>query len=82
MFRNSEVTDAAFILSFKLDNYKSKYLNQTSPDFNQQVLWLSDYIAKTDQAYFIFETSEYVPVDTVRFYDAQADSFYTGEVGY
>lgn len=78
MFRNAEVTDAAFILSLRSDNNKSRYLSQTSPEFSHQVAWLNDYTGKTDQAYFIIETKERVLLGTVRLYDAHSNSFCWG----
>ena len=78
MFRNVEVTDADFIFSLRSDSKKSEYLSQTSPEFSHQVAWLNNYAGKTDQAYFIIETKESVPLGTVRLYDAQADSFCWG----
>jgi len=78
VFRNAEVTDADFILSLRSDSNKSRYLSQTSPEFSHQVAWLNDYAGKTDQAYFIIETKESVPLGTVRLYDTQTNSFCWG----
>jgi len=78
MFRNADVTDAAFILSLRSDSNKSRYLSRTSPELSQQVAWLNDYAGKTDQAYFIIEAKQGVSLGTVRIYNAQADSFSWG----
>jgi RimJ/RimL family protein N-acetyltransferase len=78
VFRNAEVTDAAFILSLRVDSKKSKYLTQTSPEVSRQIAWLDDYAGKVDQAYFIIETKESSPLGSVRLYDAQGDSFCWG----
>ncbi|MEN8134169.1 MAG: GNAT family N-acetyltransferase [Thermodesulfobacteriota bacterium] len=78
VFRNAEVTDTDFILSLRTDSNKSRYLSQTTPEFSQQVAWLTDYAGKTDQAYFIIETKDSVPLGTIRLYDAHSDSFCWG----
>ena len=66
MFRNADVTDAAFILSLRSDSNKSRYLSRTSSELSQQVAWLNDYAGKTDQAYFIIEAKPGVSLGTVR----------------
>lgn len=78
VFRDAKVTDAAFIFSLRTDSKKSRYLNQIPQELNCQIAWLEEYIGKADQAYFIIETKECVPLGTVRIYDAQADSFCWG----
>jgi len=78
VFRNAGKSDAGFILSLRSDSNKSRYSSQTSPEFSHQVSWLNDYAKKTDQAYFIIESTEGAPLGTVRLYDAQADSFCWG----
>jgi hypothetical protein len=78
IFRNAEVTDAAFILSIRTDIKKSKFLMPVSPELDHQVAWLEDYADKTDQVYFIVETTAGVPLGAVRLYDADGDSFCWG----
>jgi len=78
VFRNAEISDAAFILSLRSDSDKSRYLSSTSPEFSHQVSWLNDYAEKNDQAYFIIETKAGEPLGTVRLYDAHIDSFCWG----
>ena len=77
VFRDATVEDAAFILSLRTDEKKSRYLSATSPDLNRQRSWLQSYIESTDQAYFIIEY-EGEPIGTVRLYDAKGDSFCWG----
>ena len=78
VFRNAEISDAPFILSLRVDREKSRYLSPTSPEISQQVAWLEDYAEKSDQAYFIIETKEGLPLGMVRIYDAVGDSFCWG----
>ena len=78
ILRNAEVADAEFILSLRSDSKKSRYLSQTSSEFSQQVAWLNNYTGKTDQAYFIIETKQSVPLGAVRLYDAKSNSFCWG----
>lgn len=78
IFRNAEPSDANFILSLRTDTKKSKYLSHTSQELIQQVKWLEDYAKKTDQAYFVIESSTCEQLGVVRLYDAQSDSFCWG----
>lgn len=78
IFRNAEVVDAAFILFLRTNVKKSKFLMPVSPELEQQVAWLEEYTNKTDQAYFIIETSAGIPLGAVRLYDAAGDSFCWG----
>lgn len=78
VFRDAVTDDAAFILGLRTDEQKSQYLSKTSPDFEQQHAWLEAYAEKTDQAYFIIETSNGEPLGTVRLYDPQGTSFCWG----
>ena len=76
-FRNANVTDAAFILSLRTDENKSRYLSETSSDLSKQQAWLEFYKNSENQAYFIIEYKN-EPIGTVRLYDAQQDSFCWG----
>lgn len=76
-FRDANVADAAFILSLRTDENKSRYLSAVSADLNAQQTWLKGYEDSQDQAYFIIEY-ENEPIGTVRLYDAQRDSFCWG----
>ena len=78
VFRNAEVKDAAFILSLRTDGRKAMYLTPTAPELSRQAMWLEEYAAKTDQAYFIIESQAGIPLGTVRLYDPQGKSFCWG----
>jgi RimJ/RimL family protein N-acetyltransferase len=77
-FRNADVSDAAFILSLRLNPAKNAHLSTVSPDLSGQERWLQAYASDTSQAYFIIETLDGMPVGTVRLYGAQGDSFSWG----
>ena len=76
-FRDANVDDAAFILSLRTDENKSRYLSAVSADLNAQQAWLEGYASATDQAYFIIECQD-ESIGTIRLYDAQEDSFCWG----
>ncbi len=76
-FRDANVDDAAFILSLRTDENKSRYLSAVSADLSAQQAWLESYANSVGQAYFIIEW-QYVPIGTVRLYDAKQDSFCWG----
>lgn len=76
-FRDATVADAAFILSLRTDENKSRYLSAVSADINAQQTWLKNYEDSQDQAYFIIEYLD-EPIGTVRLYDAQQHSFCWG----
>lgn len=76
-FRNATVADAAFILSLRIDNNKSRYLSAVSADLSAQQTWLKGYEDSQGQAYFIIEYQD-EPIGTVRLYDAQQESFCWG----
>lgn len=76
-FRDANVADAAFILSLRTDENKSRYLSAVSADLSAQQAWLKDYEKTQNQAYFIIEY-EKESIGTVRLYDAQKNSFCWG----
>ena len=76
-FRDATVADAAFILSLRTDEIKSRYLSSVSADLNAQQTWLRGYEDSQVQAYFIIEYQD-EPIGTVRLYYAQQDSFCWG----
>jgi len=78
VFRDACADDAAFILSLRTDNQKSKFLSSTSPEMNKQIAWLEDYAHKSDQAYFIIENRTGESLGCVRLYDPKGDSFCWG----
>ncbi|MEW6037346.1 MAG: GNAT family N-acetyltransferase [Pseudomonadota bacterium] len=78
VLRNATVADAGFILSLRTDKRKSKYLSYTSPEIEKQIMWLTNYTAKSDQAYFIIEDKLGGEIGVVRLYDQRNDSFCWG----
>lgn len=76
-FRDATVEDAAFVLSLRTDENKSRYLSAVSADLEAQQTWLKAYADSQDQAYFIIEYQD-EPIGTVRLYDARRDSFCWG----
>lgn len=76
-FRDANVDDAAFILSLRTDENKSRYLSAVSADLSAQQRWLEGYAISQSQAYFIIEYQK-ESIGTVRFYDAQQGSFCWG----
>lgn len=77
-FRDAKPDDAAFILSLRTDEKKSRYLSATSPDVAQQRAWLERYAPDDSQVYFLITSTEGKPVGTVRLYDQRGDSFCWG----
>ena len=77
LFRDANVGDAAFILSLRTNENKSRYISAISSDLSAQQAWLLRYADSTDQAYFIIEYQN-ESVGTVRLYDAQQNSFCWG----
>lgn len=76
--RNAQEDDAAFILSIRVDEKKSRFISSTTPDLNVQRQWLEQYNKDDKQAYFIITDKHNKPFGTVRMYDAQEDSFCWG----
>lgn len=76
-FGDASVEDAAFIPSLRTDEIKSRYLSAVSADLYTQQEWLEGCAASQDKAYFIIEYQD-EPIEAVRLYDAQKDSFYGG----
>lgn len=75
-FRRVKISDAAFILSLRLDPSKNSYISATSDDLEAQENYIRNLPEQGD-LYFIIE-HEGVPVGTVRLYDQIGDSFCWG----
>jgi RimJ/RimL family protein N-acetyltransferase len=76
-----EESDAAFILSLRLDGNYNKFLSKVDADLNAQKSWIRKY--KEDekerkQFYFIIERLDGTLCGTVRVYDLREDSFCWG----
>jgi RimJ/RimL family protein N-acetyltransferase len=76
--RNATPEDAAFILSLRIDERLNKYISAVSGELSQQVAFLERYAEKSDEAFFIIESSDGEPLGTIRLYDRQGDSFCWG----
>lgn len=78
VFRDADVSDAAFILSLRTDERKKRFISPTSPQLAQQVAWLTAYRESGDQAYFIVEDASGERAGTIRLYDPVGDRFCWG----
>lgn len=75
--RNVGLEDSQFILDLRVDPNKSKYLNQTSSQIEDQNEWIRGYQSSDNQAYFIIE-NEGKKIGTLRIYDPREYSFCWG----
>lgn len=78
VFRNVEVSDAAFILSLRTNEQKSMHLSKVKDDLKAQEDWIRRYLTQDNEVYFIIEDLNASPLGTVRLYDAVGDSFCWG----
>lgn len=78
VMRNAAIVDAAFILSLRTNQQKSRHLSRVSDDLAKQEEWLRAYGENRTEAYFIIEDLNGNRLGTVRLYDAQVDSFCWG----
>ncbi len=76
-FRDATISDAAFILSLRVDEGKSRYISPIKGGIADQQAWLHRYVQMDDQAYFIIEYGG-EPIGTVRLYDSKDESFCWG----
>lgn len=76
--RDVDVSDAAFILSLRLDPQLSKHLSRTDNDLLKQEAWISKYRTLTNEYYFIIESKDGTPYGTIRIYDIRDNSFCWG----
>lgn len=77
ILRNVCLEDAQFILDLRVDPSKSKFLNQTSSQIEDQSEWIRRYENSNDQAYFVIENAG-EKIGTLRFYDPREYSFCWG----
>ncbi|RZS88894.1 RimJ/RimL family protein N-acetyltransferase [Phyllobacterium myrsinacearum] len=77
-FRNVEVSDAAFILSLRLDETRNKFISSVSPSLADQESYLEKYSKSEGEAYFIIEADHIGPIGTIRLYDQRGSSFCWG----
>jgi len=76
-FRDAKIDDAAFILSLRTDEDKSRYLSPVTGAIADQQAWLCRYSKVDNQAYFIIEYAG-ESVGTVRLYEPKSGSFCWG----
>ena len=76
--RNASITDAAFILSLRVNSNKAQHLSKVTGDLRDQENWLRGYEVRDGEAYFIIEDLQGTPLGTIRLYDQQDDSFCWG----
>lgn len=77
-FRQTEPQDAAFVLSLRLDESKSRHISGTDPDVSKQADWIRGVYDDSRQAYFIIEDRDGNSVGTVRLYDPDGTAFCWG----
>lgn len=76
--RSIDVADAAFVLSLRLDQEKSKFINPVDNDLQKQVDYIKACQQQPNHWYFIIESKSGESLGTVRIYDIQSDSFCWG----
>lgn len=69
ILRDVEENDAAFILSLRCDEKKSRFLHKTDADLSKQIEYIKRYKNKDNEWYFIIEDKNEQPLGTVRIYD-------------
>lgn len=77
ILRDVEVSDVPFIFSIRTDFRKSAHINEISPFFNDQVIYIENYQKKQNEAYFIIENHG-ESLGTVRLYNPKMTSFSWG----
>lgn len=75
--REAEIEDAAFILSLRCNEKKSRFLNKTENDLEKQTAYLKRYKTLDNEWYFIIENKNHDPLGTSRMYDVRGTQ-YTG----
>lgn len=74
-------SDAAYILSLRLNTQKNKYLSSVSDDVTAQQKWIRDYKDREvhrSEFYFIIESLDGAALGAVRVYDFINDDFSWG----
>lgn len=75
--REAEIEDAAFILSLRCNEKKSRFLNKTENDLEKQTAYLKRYKTLDNEWYFIIENKKHDPLGTCRMYNV-CGTQYTG----
>ena len=76
--RMADKSDAAFILSIRIDGEKSRHLNKVEDNIQKQIDWLERCQKDMTQEYYIIETKEKKRVGTIRIYDIKDGSYCWG----
>jgi len=76
--REVKLDDAAFILSLRCDEKKSRFLHKTENNIQKQIDYLKHYKTLDDEWYFIIENKKHEPLGTVRIYDVQGNQYTSG----
>ena len=76
--REVEIDDAAFILSLRCDEKKSRFLHKTENNLEKQIEYLKRYKTLDNEWYFIIENKQHEPKGTIRLYDIHDDQFTGG----
>lgn len=67
--REVELDDAAFILTLRTDEKKSRFIHQTENNLEKQIEYLKRYKQLDSEYYFIVERKDGQPLGTERLYD-------------
>ena len=78
--RLSDVTfeDAELIVNLRTSERAALNLSDTSVSVSAQRDWISAYMQRPYEAYFVISTLDGTPIGTVRLYDGQGNSFCWG----
>lgn len=76
--REVEIDDAAFILSLRTDEKKSRFLHKTENNIQKQIDYIKRYKTLENEWYFIIENKSHNPIGTVRIYDVRPPIFTGG----
>lgn len=79
--RLARPSDAAFILSLRLDESRNQYLSKVADDVEAQKRWLAQYVEREragTERYYVILDKEDRDIGMVRVYDYRGDSFSWG----
>lgn len=76
--REVEISDAAFILSLRTDEKKSRFLHKTENNLQKQIDYIAHYKTLDNEWYFIIENKKGEPLGTVRIYNVNPPNFTGG----
>lgn len=76
--REVELTDAAFILTLRTDERKSRFIHKTENNLEKQIEYLERYKQLDNEYYFIVERKDGQLIGTERLYDIRENSCILG----